>query len=86
MNHSAVQIWLQAINLPLMIGNFIGESDPVWHCFKTLLQISRLIFLESISDFEIVKLELLIEEFCVDYKEHFFSILQKRRPQIQTEM
>jgi hypothetical protein len=47
MNHSAVQIWLLAINLPLMIGNFIGESDPVWHCFTTLLQISRLIFLNQ---------------------------------------
>lgn len=80
MNHSAVQIWLLAINLPLMIGNFIGESDPVWHCFTTLLQISRLIFLESISDFEIVKLGLLIEEFCVDYKEHFFQSYKRDDP------
>lgn len=80
MNHSAVQIWLLAINLPLMIGNFIGESDPVWHCFTTLLQISRLIFLESISDFEIVKLGLLIEEFCVDYKVHFFQSYKRDDP------
>jgi hypothetical protein len=77
MNQSAVQIWLLAINLPLMIGNFIGESDPVWLCFTTLLQISRLIFLESISDLEIVKLELLIEEFCVDYKDIFFNLTKE---------
>ncbi len=51
MNQSAVQIWLLAIYLPLMIGSFIDKTDPVWLCFITLLEICRLVFLESISDF-----------------------------------
>jgi hypothetical protein len=56
MNKTAAQIWLLAILLPLKIGNFISESDPVWHCFTTLLQISRLIFLEPISDLDLLNL------------------------------
>lgn len=79
-HQSAVQTWLLAVTLPLMIGHFIDRGDPVWHCYITLLEICRLIFLDSISQFEIVKLELLIEELCMEYTEKFFQSYKRDDP------
>ncbi len=75
---SAAQIWLLAINLPLMVGSSVDKSDNAWHCFTVLLEICRLVFKSSISEFEIEKLEHLIEEFLTEYTEFFYQSYSKK--------
>ena len=76
-NQSASQLWLLSITFPLMVGALVDESDKAWHCFTVLLEICRIIFLESISHFQIEMLEQLIEEFLTAYKENFFQSYKK---------
>jgi hypothetical protein len=76
-NQTAAQQWRLAINLPIMISRFIDEYDPVWHCFTVLLRICGLVFLDSISEFQVLLLEDLIEEFLVAYKNNFFQSYKK---------
>lgn len=45
--------------------------------FTLLLELTRIIFLDSISEFQIEMLEQLIEEFFIGYKEHFFQSYQR---------
>lgn len=73
MNQSATQVRLLAISSILMMGHFLDKSHPVWRFFTTLLQNCKLIFLQTLSEFEIPKLELLIEEFCMEYTEDCFQ-------------
>nr|CAH0100559.1 unnamed protein product [Daphnia galeata] len=80
MSQTAAQLLLLAVNLPIMISSFIDEYDPVWHCFTVLLRICRLVFLDSISKFQVVLLEDLIEEFLVAYKDNFFQSYKKNNP------
>jgi hypothetical protein len=79
-NQTASQMWLLAVNLPIMISSFIDESDSVWHCFTVLLRICRLVFLDSISQFQVYLLQDLIEEFLIEYKENFFQSYKKNDP------
>lgn len=76
-NQSASQLWLLAINFPLMVGHFVNTSDDAWHCFTVLLQICRIVFLDSISFFQIDQLEQLIEEFLIGYKNSFHQSYKK---------
>lgn len=69
-----------AVIFPLNVGNLIEQSDPLWPCFILLLQISKIVFLDSISDLEIVLLEHLIEELLMDYKDNFFLSYKKQDP------
>jgi hypothetical protein len=77
-NQTAAQLRQLEINLPIMISSFIDEYDPVWHCFTVLLRICGLVFLDSISEFQVVLLEDLIEEFLVVHKNNFFQSYKKK--------
>ncbi|KZS03696.1 Uncharacterized protein APZ42_033513 [Daphnia magna] len=79
-NQTAAQMWLLAVNLPIMISSFIDESDSVWHCFTVLLRICRLVFLDSISQFQVYLLQDLIEQFLIEQKENFFQSYKKNDP------
>lgn len=76
-DQSASQLWLMAINFPLIVGNLVDAGDETWHCFLLLLQISRLVFLDSISSSQLLILEQLIEEFIIAYKANFYQSYQK---------
>ncbi|KAI9554867.1 hypothetical protein GHT06_020144 [Daphnia sinensis] len=78
-NQTAAQMWLLAVNLPIMISSFIDESDSVW-CFTVLLRICRIVFLDSISQFQVYLLQELIEEFVIEYKENFFQSYKENDP------
>ena len=71
LRQSAAQIWTLAINLPLMIGVKVTRNDPRWFCLTVLLEICRLIFLTSITSFQLNQLEFLIDEFLTDFKYNF---------------
>ena len=40
--HAAAQMWVLAINLPLMIGDKIPSTDEMWECYLLLLDILQL--------------------------------------------
>jgi hypothetical protein len=71
LKQSATQLWLLGVNLPLMVGVNIPEDDIAWTCFTTLLNILRLVFASSISNFQLAQLETLIDEYLVGYKNSF---------------
>jgi hypothetical protein len=48
-NQSASQLWLLAINFPLMAGHFVAQSDDAWHSFTVLLNLSTCISRFNIS-------------------------------------
>lgn len=56
-----------------MVGKLVSTDDEVWHCFTLHLELTRIIFLDSISEFQIEMLEQFIEEFLLGYKEKFSS-------------
>jgi hypothetical protein len=56
-DQSASQLWLLAINFPLIVGHHVPTHDEAWHCFTVLLELTRIIFLDSILDLRIVMLE-----------------------------
>ena len=39
--HSAVEMWIFATYLPLMIGRMVPEDDDMWQCFLLLLDIMK---------------------------------------------
>lgn len=67
---SAAQTWLLAVNLPLMIGSKVPENLH-WLCFTTLLNICRIIFLNVVTSLDLLKLEQLIHEFLIYFKNCF---------------
>ena len=38
---AAVEMWIFAVHLPLMIGHVIPEEDEMWQCFLLLLDILK---------------------------------------------
>ena len=71
LKQSARQLWLLGVNLPLLVGKKVPETDLTWCCFTTLLEICRLIFLSYISEFPLLQLESLIDEFLSGVKNYF---------------
>jgi len=65
---SATQKWLLFTHLPLMIGSLVPNNDSAWRVLTNLLDISRLIFCDSISSFECIRLGDLIESFLKKIK------------------
>lgn len=71
LRQTAAQIWLLGNLLPLMIGVRIPKLNSRWLCFTTLLEIMKLVFLNSITNLQILQLESLVEEFLSLYKSSF---------------
>ena len=71
LRQTAAQMWLLATCLPLMVGVRVSRRDSQWKCLTTLLEITRLVFLNSISNYELLQLDALVEEFLINYKESF---------------
>ena len=71
LRQSSAQSWLLATLLPLMIGNKVPSSNFAYQCFKTLLEICRLCFLDSFKTCDLIKLDLLVEDFLVSFQHCF---------------
>lgn len=65
---SSSQTWLLATVLPLIIGNKIPSGCSRWSLFKDLLEISRIVFSESISYYECFQLKDLVHAFLTKAK------------------
>lgn len=50
------------------MGVRVSRFDSNWNCFTTLLEICRLVFLESITSLQLLQLESLVEEFLTTFK------------------
>ncbi len=79
MDESASQFWLLAINFPLMVGHLVSTDDEAWHCFTLLLELTRIIFFDSISEFKIEMLEQLIYEFLAGFN-MFSNLIHSYNP------
>lgn len=67
LRQSAIQIWLLAVSLRLLIGGIIRRNET-WHCFTTFLEVMGRIFSSSISVSDVEILSDLIFEFLTDFK------------------
>jgi hypothetical protein len=71
LRQTAAQTWLLATSLPLMVGVRIKHADLKWNCLTTILEITRLVFKNSFTNFELLKLDALVEEFLTCFKNSF---------------
>lgn len=68
LRQSASQKWLIFVYLPLMIGKLIPQNNSKWCYYAKLVEISRLVFKDRISSYEIFKLGTLIAKFLSEFK------------------
>ena len=73
------QTWLLLILLPLMLAKRIRDFQfsKLWLTFKKLLLISQLVFSDSMTDYELLKLRTTIHEFLESIKNLRLSITPK---------
>ena len=71
LRQSSVQTWSLATLLPLMIGNKIPAANVPFKCFRNLLEICRLCFMDSFNSCDLVTLDWLIDDFLDSFKTCF---------------
>ena len=63
LRQSSSQNWLLFLNLPLMIGYFVPVNNKKWKCFNYLQELTRLVFKDSFSNYDVIKLGSLVSDF-----------------------
>ena len=71
LRQSAVQCWQMATLFPLIFGHRIPYHDLPFFCFTRLLEVCRLVFLDSVSPTDVTNLAILIADFLQQYKSCF---------------
>ena len=70
---TAVQMWVLACYLPVMVGKYVQTDDEYWDNYLTLLHITDYVVAPEITIDEVAYLKILIEEhqkaFVVLYPE-----------------
>ena len=54
-----------------MVGFRVRKNDNHWKCFANLLEICRIVFSPTISNFDLMNLGDIISDFLQGYKYHF---------------
>lgn len=47
--HTAAQMWMLSIYLPLIIGDKVPQDEPLWECFLLLLDILQIVMARVLS-------------------------------------
>lgn len=56
LRQSASQSWLLFVNLPLKLSHLGKANDKNWDCFNNLQDLTRLVYKESLSNYDILKM------------------------------
>lgn len=54
-----------------MIGYFVPVNNKKWKCFNYLQELTRLVFKDSFSNYDVIKLGSLVSDFLASYKKQF---------------
>lgn len=77
---AAVEMWIFAVYLPLMIGHIVPEDDKMWECYMLLLDILKLCTSRVQSPDLVAYLEVLIGDHHHSFTHCYPSLIYSLLP------